>query len=71
MRVSTVFGATLAASASIWAIAAPSTQAIQLADGTVSFEKPPNLISATTTYNATYVWGATYYFTLELPNKCR
>ncbi len=69
MRVSTVFGATLAASVSIWAIAAPSTQAIQLADGTVSFEKPPNLISATTTYNATYVWGATYYFTLELPTN--
>jgi hypothetical protein len=67
MRVTTVFGITLAASASIWGLATPLTQAIQLADGIVSFEKPPNLISATTTYNTTYMWGATYYFTLELP----
>ncbi len=67
MRVSTVLGATLAAVASFWGVAIVSTQAVQLADGTVAFEKPPNLLNATTTYNSTYVWGATYYFTLELP----
>lgn len=70
MRLSTLFGATLAASASIWAIAAPSTQAIQLADGAlVSFKKPPNLIDVTTTYKETSVWGARYYFVLELPEN--
>jgi len=69
MHISKLFGATLAASASIWGVAAPSAHAIQLADATVSFEKPPRLINATTTYNATYVWGATYYFTLELPEN--
>jgi hypothetical protein len=67
MRISKLFGATLAASASFWGLAAPLTQAVQLADGTVAFEKPPNLLSATTTYNSTYTWGATYYFTVELP----
>jgi hypothetical protein len=69
MRVSTIFGATLALTASICGIAVPSTQAFQLAEGMVSFKKPPNLISATTTYKETYVWGATYYFTVELPEN--
>lgn len=69
MRVSTIFGATLAASASLWGFVAPSIQAIQLAAGTVTFKKPPNLVSVTTTYNEADVWGATYYFTLELPEN--
>jgi hypothetical protein len=64
MRVSTIFGSTLALVASIWGIAAPSIQAVELADGTVAFEKPPRLINATSTYNQTDVWGATYYFTV-------
>lgn len=68
MRVSTIFGTTLAALASFWGVT-PQTQAVQLADGTVSFEKPPNLINVTTTYNETDVWGATYYFTLKLPEN--
>jgi hypothetical protein len=68
MRVSTIFGTTLAALASFWGVT-PATQAVQLADGTVSFEKPPNLINVTTTYNETDVWGATYYFTLKLPEN--
>jgi hypothetical protein len=67
MRVATLFGTTLALAASIWGITAPLTQAVQSPDGTVSFEKSPRLIGATTTYNQTDVWGATYYFTLELP----
>ncbi len=67
MRISTVFGTTLALAVTVGGIAAPSIQAVQLADGTVSFEKSPRLIEATTTFKETDVWGATYYFTLEVP----
>jgi hypothetical protein len=70
MRVSTIFRVTLALAASVWGAAAASTQAIQLADGTlVSFKKPPNLIDVTTTYKETSAWGARYYFVLELPEN--
>ena len=46
---------------------AENVQAIQLADGTVSFEKSPRLIGAITTFKASRVWGAKYYFTLNVP----
>ncbi|TFI54232.1 DUF2808 domain-containing protein [Mastigocladus laminosus UU774] len=45
------------------------TQAVQLRDGTVYFVQPPSLEGATTTYKTTYAWGATYYFTINLPQK--
>ncbi|MBH8553358.1 DUF2808 domain-containing protein [Nostocaceae cyanobacterium CENA357] len=45
------------------------SQAIQLQDGTVYFAQPPRLVGAATTYNETYVWGATYYFTLSMPEN--
>ena len=48
---------------------AGNVQAIQLADGTVSFEKSPRLIGAITTFNASRVWGAKYYFTLNVPES--
>ncbi len=41
----------------------------QLYDGTTIFEKSPRLVDASTTYDTTYVSGATYYFTLELPSN--
>lgn len=41
-------------------------RAIQLRDGTVYFARAPLLVNATTTQTGAYVWGATYYFTLEL-----
>lgn len=69
MHISTKFGASLVLTASIVSLVAPAIQAVQLADGTVSFEKAPDLISATTTYNSTYMWGATYYFTLQVPEN--
>lgn len=69
MRVSTKFAATVAALASLWGMAAPSTQAIGLANGTVSFKKPLDLIGATTTYNGTDVRGASYYFTISIPEN--
>lgn len=48
--------------------AQPAT-AIQLADGTVYFAQPPRLVKATTTFNNVNAWGATYYFTLTVPQK--
>ncbi|MFE1747067.1 DUF2808 domain-containing protein [Coleofasciculus sp. H7-2] len=69
MRYFLVFSSTLAVMASIWGVLSPSSRAIQLADGTVSFEKPPRLINATTTFDGINVWGATYYFTVSLPEN--
>ncbi|MGK7919627.1 MAG: DUF2808 domain-containing protein [Trichodesmium sp.] len=40
--------------------------AIETKDGTVYFAQPPRLITAVTTRSETYVWSATYYFTLSL-----
>lgn len=54
-------------SASIWGFAAPGVMAIELADGTVWFEKSPRLLKITSTYTSIYLRGSTYYFTLELP----
>ena len=39
---------------------------VQTKDGTVYFAQPPRLVKAVTTRSETYVWGATYYFTLNL-----
>jgi hypothetical protein len=50
-----------------WGGFSPSAQAIQLADGTVYFAQVPRLIKATTTFNDVRFWGATYYFTLSIP----
>ncbi|MBD2743372.1 DUF2808 domain-containing protein [Coleofasciculus sp. FACHB-1120] len=69
MRSFLVFSSTLAAIASICGVLSPSSRAIQLADGTVSFEKPPRLIDATATFDRINVWGATYYFTVSLPEN--
>ncbi|MBD1904035.1 DUF2808 domain-containing protein [Funiculus sociatus GB2-A5] len=69
MRLSFLFGSTLAVAASIWGIAHPSAVAIRLADGTVSFDKPPRLVNASTTFETVNVPGATYYFTVSLPEN--
>ncbi len=45
------------------------TQAIVLQDGTVYFAQPPRLTYTGTTYNDIYVSGATYYFTVNLPDN--
>ncbi|BCL37315.1 DUF2808 domain-containing protein [Nostoc sp. MS1] len=47
----------------------PPSQAVQLQDGTVYFVEPPRLVEAATTYNEVNIWGATYYFTVSLPEK--
>lgn len=69
MRGSTVLKITLLVATSFWGITNQPTQAVQLADGTVYFVQPPRLIDATTTQRAIYQWGATYYFTLSLPEN--
>ena len=45
-----------------------SAQSIQLADGTTYFANVPRLAKARTTFNRARTFGATYYFTLHVPN---
>ncbi len=41
--------------------------AVQFSDGTVQFAGVPRLGKVTTTDNQAYAWGATYLFTLQVP----
>lgn len=59
---------TLIASLVVGAIA-PLAQAVRLADGTVHFVSPPRLDGASTTRSVEFVRGATYYFTLQIPDN--
>lgn len=67
MRLSTLLGTTLAIAASMGGVSSELVQAVQLANGTVSFEKSPRLLNAFATFNTVNSWGSTYYFTLSLP----
>ena len=69
MRVATLFGITLSLAISIGGVGVPVTQAVQLRDGTVYFVQPPKLVDATTTYKDVNVWGATYYFKINVPEN--
>lgn len=69
MRVSTLLGTTLVLITAIGGVTAQMTQAVQLRDGTVSFVQPPDLVEATTTFKGVNEWGATYYFTLNVPEN--
>ena len=69
MRVATLLGTTLAVVVGIGGGAAQITQAVQLADGTVYFVQPPELVAAMTTFKDVNVWGATYYFTINVPEN--
>ena len=68
MRVATLLGTTLALVAGMGGVTTPVTQAVQVR-GTFYFVQPPDLVSATTTYKSVNVWGATYYFTINIPEK--
>ena len=68
MRVTTFLG-TILVTTSMVGVAAGLAQAIQVADGTVYFANPPDLLKATTTFNNVNVWGATYYFTITVPKN--
>lgn len=65
MRIATLLGTTLTLFAG--AIAPQIAQAVQLRDGTVYFVQPPDLVAATTTFKGVSAWGATYYFTINVP----
>ncbi|WNZ43799.1 DUF2808 domain-containing protein [Leptolyngbya boryana CZ1] len=45
-----------------------STSAIEVS-GKTYFERPPRLMGAATSQNGTYIWGATYYFTVNVPEE--
>ena len=49
------------------AIAPLPGRTVQLADGTIWFERPPSLADASTTRNSAYANRPTYYFTLDVP----
>lgn len=44
-------------------------QTFYLADLKTTFERSPRLIEGVTTFNEVRVWGAKYYFTVELPEN--
>ncbi len=69
MRLTTLFGITLSLAIGIGEVTLPVTQAVQLRDGLVYFVQPPTLVNATTTYKEVNVWGATYYFTINVPEN--
>jgi hypothetical protein len=69
MRVRLLFGTALATIVGISIYVTKSSQAVQLQDGTVHFIQPPSLVEAGTTNNSVNVWGATYYFTIKVPEK--
>ncbi|PPS40193.1 DUF2808 domain-containing protein [Chroococcidiopsis sp. TS-821] len=64
-----VFSTTLILVTGISGIIPQAAQAVQLSDGTVYFVQPPSLVSATTTVNSVSAWGATYYFTINIPKN--
>lgn len=68
MRLATIFGTTLALTVGIGGVTA-ELEAIQLRDSIVYFVQPPDLVEATTTFNSVNIWGATYYFTINLPEN--
>lgn len=69
MRLAVLLGTAIASVAILNGCIIPPSQAIQLRDGTVYFVEPPRLVEAATTYNQVNMWGATYYFTVSLPEK--
>ena len=69
MRVLTLWGITLALIVGIEGVAPKVTKAVQLRDGTVYFVQPPDLVNATTTFSGVNAWGATYYFTINIPTQ--
>lgn len=70
MRVSTLLGASLAVvCGGIWGVFGIPASSVTLSDGTVNFVGVPRLEGASTTFNQTSVWGATYYFTIVVPEN--
>jgi Protein of unknown function (DUF2808) len=69
MKISNRLGMGVVASMIMAAIAPAIGQAIQLSDGTVYFVRPPSLEYAATSRRLAFVRGATYYFTIHVPEN--
>lgn len=61
--------AAIVAMVSIAVVTPEIARSVQLRDGTVSFVQQPRLVAATTTLKDINAWGATYYFTINLPQN--
>lgn len=46
-----------------------SATAVTLHNGKTYFNKPPRLISSSTSQDGSYIWGTSYYFTIEIPEQ--
>lgn len=69
MRFLRILGSTLTIATGVVGIVGQSAPAVELRDGTLWFDRAPRLVAATTTFDNVDVWGATYYFTINLPPK--
>lgn len=70
MKTTSAWLAAIAVSTGLSAvILAMPAQAVKLSDGKDYFVQPPRLLGASTTQNSTRIWGATYYFTLNVPEN--
>ena len=67
MRFRFLFGTAIVCTIAISGYNVSLSRAVQLQDGTVYFVQPPRLVAAVSTYKDIYVTGATYYFTIDLP----
>lgn len=67
MRVVYLLSTAIACTVAIGDCSRNLSQAVQLQDGKVYFTQPPSLVEAVTTYKNVNAWGATYYFTVNLP----
>jgi hypothetical protein len=69
VHIVVLFSSAIACTIGIGGYSDRMAQAIVLQDGTVYFAQPPRLTYTGTTYNDIYVSGATYYFTVSLPDN--
>ncbi|MEB3293929.1 MAG: DUF2808 domain-containing protein [Synechococcales bacterium] len=61
-RIIYLFGITL-----LGMISVLSVHAVTLRDGKTYFLKPPRLLSSTTSQDGSFIWGASYHFTIRVP----
>ncbi|MEC4819383.1 MAG: DUF2808 domain-containing protein [Scytonema sp. PMC 1069.18] len=69
MRVPYILSTTIALGVTLATSSINLSQAVQLRDGKVYFTQPPYLLGAKTTYNGVNMWGAKYYFTINIPEN--
>ncbi|MBD2447461.1 DUF2808 domain-containing protein [Nostoc sp. FACHB-152] len=67
MKYVSSFLSTLLIGAGICSLPQLAANAVTLGSGTIAFEQPPRLVSASTPYNDASASNTTYYFTVEVP----